>query len=446
MNTFTLFDLPLVNAQRSTAIEALLAGPGQRVAHFVNAHCVNIAARHKSYARTLRAAEYLLPDGSGISLAARLSGGRLRENLNGTDLFLPLCRAAAAHGKSVYLLGAAPGVASIAARRAKQSVPGLSIAGTQHGYFKPAEADAVIEDINASGADILLVAMGVPLQELWIETHRDRLKPSLLMGVGAQFDFHSGRISRAPQPLRRLGCEWIWRLAIEPRRMARRYLVGNPLFIARALRHAARAGISQATRRGTVKRMVDIVSSGAALAVFLPVFLGIAAGIRATSDGPVLFRQTRVGQNGKTFGMLKFRSMYPDAEARRADLLAQSEREGVCFKAKADPRVTPIGRVLRRYSLDELPQLLNVFWGQMSLVGPRPALPEEVAAYPDEAYGRLAAKPGVTGLWQIAGRADIGFDRMIFMDLAYVRSQSFLLDLAILALTGRAVVSGRGAY
>lgn len=128
------------------------------------------------------------------------------------------------------------------------------------------------------------------------------------------------------------------------------------------------------------------------------------------------------------------------------DLLAHSDREGVCFKAKNDPRVTRVGKVLRRFSLDELPQIFNVLKGDMSLVGPRPALPEEVAAYPEQALERLQVRPGITGLWQVSGRAGIGFDRMIELDTAYVRSRSLFLNLILIAMTARAVVSGRGAY
>ena len=172
----------------------------------------------------------------------------------------------------------------------------------------------------------------------------------------------------------------------------------------------------------------------------------IAALIRLDSKGPALFRQIRIGKDGRPFGVYKFRSMHVDAEARRAALLAQSDREGVCFKSRNDPRVTRIGKYLRRLSLDELPQILNVLSGEMSIVGPRPALQEEVENYPARALGRLAVKPGITGLWQVSGRADIGFDKMIDLDLAYVRARSTLLNLILIALTFRAVVSGRGAY
>ena len=196
----------------------------------------------------------------------------------------------------------------------------------------------------------------------------------------------------------------------------------------------------------TVARAMDVVLAGSALLVLLPFALLVAAAVRVDSEGPVFFRQTRVGKDGKEFSMLKFRSMHVDAEARRADLLATSDRAGVCFKSRTDPRITGVGRILRRFSIDELPQIWNVLRGHMSIVGPRPALPSEVAAYPDRALERLACKPGLTGIWQVSGRAEIGFDKMIDMDVAYVRSRSTLLNVILIALTFRAVLGGRGAY
>lgn len=194
------------------------------------------------------------------------------------------------------------------------------------------------------------------------------------------------------------------------------------------------------------KRALDLFITGAATVALIPLFALISLAIALTSRGPVLFRQTRIGENGVPFEILKFRTMFVDAERRREQLLVTSDRRGVCFKAKNDPRITKVGRILRRTSLDELPQLFNVLKGEMSLVGPRPALQSEVAAYPAHAMGRLACKPGITGIWQVSGRADINFETMVSMDIAYARSKSTVLDIMILALTGRAILFGRGAY
>ncbi len=194
------------------------------------------------------------------------------------------------------------------------------------------------------------------------------------------------------------------------------------------------------------KRPFDLALGLIILAVLSPVFLIIAVLVKLTSAGPVLFAQKRVGKNGETFAIYNFRSMFMDAEARRAELLATSDREGICFKSKNDPRITPVGRWLRRLSLDELPQIFNVLAGDMSLVGPRPALPSEVAAYPVRALQRLSVLPGITGLWQVSGRAEIGFDEMVELDIRYARTGSLWLVLIILARTFEAVFSGRGAY
>jgi len=194
------------------------------------------------------------------------------------------------------------------------------------------------------------------------------------------------------------------------------------------------------------KRPLDIIVSLAAIIALSPIFLITAALVGLTSKGGIFFRQTRVGKDGQRFGMLKFRSMYQDAEARKAALLAESDREGTTFKMKNDPRITPIGRFIRRASIDELPQLLNVLKGDMSLVGPRPALPQEVAQYPTRALERLNALPGITGVWQISGRADVSFDQMIDMDVAYVRGATLMADIRILWGTIGAVLTARGAY
>ena len=207
-----------------------------------------------------------------------------------------------------------------------------------------------------------------------------------------------------------------------------------------------RRALAARARDARRRRVLDVVFAAGALAVLAPTALLVGLAIRLDSPGPVLFRQTRIGKDGRPFTLLKFRTMHRDAEARRAALLAASDRDGLCFKARRDPRITRVGRILRRFSIDETPQFWNVLTGDMAIVGPRPALPDEVASYPPRALRRLAVKPGLTGIWQVSGRAEVGFDAMIEMDLAYVRSQSFGLDLRLIARTFRAVVTGRGAY
>jgi exopolysaccharide biosynthesis polyprenyl glycosylphosphotransferase len=198
--------------------------------------------------------------------------------------------------------------------------------------------------------------------------------------------------------------------------------------------------------RMLAKATLDRLLGSALLLAVAPLIAVAALAVRVTSPGPAFYRQTRVGVDGNPFTMWKLRSMYLDADARRDALLEQSDGSGVLFKMRKDPRVTPVGRVLRRYSLDELPQLLNVVLGDMSLVGPRPPLAEEVAAYADMVHRRLRVKPGLTGLWQVSGRSDLSWDEAVRLDLRYVDNWSVTMDLMILWKTVRAVATGSGAY
>lgn len=198
--------------------------------------------------------------------------------------------------------------------------------------------------------------------------------------------------------------------------------------------------------RRLVKGGLDRVGAAAALVVLAPVLLLLALAVRLDGPGPVLFRQERIGVNGRSFTMLKFRSMVVDADRQLEALRAENISDGLLFKLREDPRVTRVGRLLRQLSLDELPQLVNVLTGSMSLVGPRPPLPSEVAAYDSSVRRRLLVKPGLTGLWQVSGRSDLPWDEAVRLDLRYVENWSLALDLLILWRTGRAVLRGSGAY
>jgi len=194
-----------------------------------------------------------------------------------------------------------------------------------------------------------------------------------------------------------------------------------------------------------LKRVLDLIGSAVLLLIVSPVFLLIAIAIKLTSSGPVFFRQTRVGLNGRHFTLLKFRSMVVDAEQRLHEVAHLNEMNGPVFKARHDPRVTLVGRFLRKTSLDELPQLINVLRGKMSLVGPRPPLPSEVVTYEPWQKRRLSMKPGVTCLWQVNGRNTIDFDEWMRLDLEYIDNWSLALDLKIVGKTVPAVLLGRGA-
>jgi exopolysaccharide biosynthesis polyprenyl glycosylphosphotransferase len=196
----------------------------------------------------------------------------------------------------------------------------------------------------------------------------------------------------------------------------------------------------------TLKRLLDVVLAAIGLVATLPLWLAIVIAIRLDSPGPAVFIQERVGLNGRLFRFYKFRSMFTDAEHRLAELESSNEVSGPVFKMRADPRVTRIGTLLRRTSLDELPQLLNVLKGDMSLVGPRPPLPREVEQYRPSDAVRLSVKPGLTCLWQVSGRSTVGFDEWMEFDREYVRRMSLPLDVSILLRTVWAVLSCRGAY
>lgn len=444
-----LFGLPLVNCARRAAAKAIVARAAANrpsVIQFVNAHCINMMRTNPAYARALSHADTLLPDGSGIALAAKMVGKRVIENLNGTDLFPEICAEAAASGQWVFLLGGKPGIAATVSAAMRRTHKGLYIAGTYHGYA-PVDYDAcIIEAINTSGASILLVGMGVPQQELWIAKYRSQLTVPVILGVGGLFDYYAGSIPRAPLFMRRAGAEWVWRLMQEPLRLWRRYLFGNPAFIVRALAHAASENRVGERTTLALKRGADFFAALLALALLAPLLIAVAVFIKLDDGGPVLFAQLRIGKSGKPFLLWKFRSMVVNAERRKQALVVHSERRGACFKMAKDPRITRIGRWLRRTSIDELPQLLNIVRGEMSVVGPRPSLPEEVVTYTPRARQRLHGRPGLTCTWQVSGRAEVSFDDQVEMDIAYLRRPSLRRDFALIARTLPAIVEGRGAY
>ena len=198
--------------------------------------------------------------------------------------------------------------------------------------------------------------------------------------------------------------------------------------------------------KAIAKRTFDIVGAGMALFFLFPVLLVVGLAVKLDSPGPAFFHQDRVGKGGAPFRMHKFRSMVVDAEARLKELHANSEGNGVLFKMKADPRITRLGAFIRRFSLDELPQLWNVLSGDMSMVGPRPPLPSEVEIYEDYVHRRLMVKPGITGLWQVSGRSNLSWDDSVRLDLYYVENWSLMQDLVILFRTVKAVVAKDGAY
>jgi exopolysaccharide biosynthesis polyprenyl glycosylphosphotransferase len=221
------------------------------------------------------------------------------------------------------------------------------------------------------------------------------------------------------------------RLAVQP--------VGN--IVTLSLKPAQLTGFQAVS-----KRMLDVGLAAFAVVVTLPITSLIALAVKATSRGPVFYRQERVGQHGKAFSMLKFRTMVDGAEEMLEELRERNEATGPLFKLRGDPRITPAGRFLRRFSLDELPQFLNVLRGDMSVVGPRPPIPSEVALYEDWHHGRLEVRPGITGLWQVRGRSQLPFDDYVRLDMYYIENWSLAFDLFILKKKIPAVLRGKGAF
>jgi N-acetylglucosaminyldiphosphoundecaprenol N-acetyl-beta-D-mannosaminyltransferase len=240
------FGIPVLNTTMAEAVRWIIdgsaTGESPKQLAFVNPDCLNISWRDAEYKAVLLDVERVIPDGIGIHIGCRMLGQALRENVNGTDMFPLLCEAAADAGRSIYLLGARPEIAAAAGENMRKRFPALRLAGVRDGYFSEQETTAVIDAVNQSGADILLVAFGVPRQDLWLHQHRARLTPPVCLGVGGLFDFYSGRIARAPAWMREMGLEWVYRLMQEPGRMWRRYVIGNPLFLYRVWRQTLEPG------------------------------------------------------------------------------------------------------------------------------------------------------------------------------------------------------------
>lgn len=324
---------------------------------------------------------------------------------------------------NVLLVGSLASVTQIARELQRSSSAGYKVVGACVPSGRIAETipgtdipvmgnvDAVSRAIAATGADTVAV------------TSTDELPPDKVKEISWGLEAGRQHLVLAPSII-----------DIAGPRLHTRPVAGLPLI------HVETPRFSKGQR--VLKRAVDLTASIAGVIILSPLLLFLAMTVRLTSQGPVLFRQTRIGLRGEEFTMLKFRSMVVNAEDLLEQLARQERDAGneVLFKMKNDPRVTPVGRVMRKYSLDELPQLLNVIGGSMSLVGPRPPLPREVEQYADHVHRRFLAKPGITGLWQVSGRSTLSWEETVRLDLSYVENWSLLGDLVIIAKTGRAAL------
>jgi len=437
--------------------------------YFINADTLNKSYEQTSLRHILNKTKYVFPDGSGIKMASNMVNMPLKQNMNGTDMFPFLCKMAEEEEIKIFLYGAQDGVAEKMKEKILQEFPKLQIVGAINGYdFHDNE---VINMMNYSKAELVFVAKGAPLQEEWIDKHSNKILAPVIMGVGGLFDFYSGNIPRSPIWMREIGMEWVYRLLQEPKRMWKRYILGNPLFLIRIYlwnkkqkeerlqkyyatslekkRYSLFEYISLLSYRvyPVLKRVLDIFVTSVAVLILSPLMLIVAIAIRAESKGNVLFTQARVGRNGKLFNMYKFRSMVQNAESLKQELVETNESEdGVIFKMKDDPRITKVGKFIRKWSIDELPQLFNVLNGDMSLVGPRPPVPSEVEEYISNDLKRLHITPGITCYWQVSGRSEIPFKQQVELDKKYISTRSMWVDIKILFATVPAVLAKKGAY
>jgi len=472
LDRLSLMGVRLMNTTMESAVELIKANVENRKKeniYFINADTLNQTYNKPSLRIVLNKTPYVFPDGSGIKMACNMRNMPLKQNVNGTDMFPFICRMAQKEGMKIFLYGAKEGVAKQMKSKVLKKFPNLQIVGAINGY--DLHDNEVINMINYSEADIVFVAKGVPVQEEWIDTYSDKIIAPVVMGVGGLFDFYSGNIPRAPIWMREMGIEWIYRLMQEPKRMWKRYVVGNPLFLIRTFlwnkkqkreRMKKYYKITAAKRifsflpdvsfvthlfYPVAKRIIDICATSVATLLLAPLMVIVAILIRAESKGSVLFSQKRVGRDGKLFNMYKFRSMVQNAEALKKELSDTNEsKDGVIFKMKDDPRITKMGKFIRKWSIDELPQLFNVLKGDMSLVGPRPPVPSEVKEYVSDDLKRLHILPGITCYWQISGRSEIPFKQQVDLDKKYIRTCSLWTDIKILFGTIPAVLAKKGAY
>jgi N-acetylglucosaminyldiphosphoundecaprenol N-acetyl-beta-D-mannosaminyltransferase len=432
---------------------------------------------HPEFRAVLNGADLVTPGGMPIVWLLRWLGLRGQPRVYGPELMLEVCAVAARAHVPVGLYGGAPAALVRLQAVLEERYPGLNIVYAVSPPFRaltPAEEENTALEIQRSGCRILFVGLGCPKQERWMARHRGRL-PAVMLGVGAAFDFISGEKRQAYPWMQAAGLEWLFRWVQEPRRLFFRYGYHNPRFVFLAAGQLLRSwrkadqelapaevrisGVSEINLESLknrlrqkrfqllLKRLFDLTGSALAIVVTAPLWLTIALLVKLTSRGPVLFRQARLGWRGRSFKMLKFRSMQVETDAALETARQGALAQGRLLKTADDSRVTRLGGFLRRTSLDELPQLFNVLKGEMSLVGPRPLIPFMLAAHPEFARARALMRPGISGLWQVSERENnTTAQAMMPYDVGYIGRFTLGLDARILLRTVFIVLSGHGAY
>ncbi|MCD9529736.1 WecB/TagA/CpsF family glycosyltransferase [Photobacterium carnosum] len=406
---------------------------------YVNADCLNKLKDNHHYRENLSKFNLVLPDGVGLKWALKLKGILPGDNINGTDFSPKILELAAQKNWSVFFLGGERDISKKALTRFKNIYPKLNIAGSHHGFFE--NDQLVIDYINKSKAQILFVGFGTPIQEQWVVDNYKYLSVNIVICVGGMFDFYAGKVRRAPLLIRQVGFEWLYRLYQEPKRLWNRYVVGNANFIFWNVSHALDIRMFCLN---FLSRTIDVVISLIALMIWAPFHTILYCLLFITERKNPIFKQVRVGKNGQRFTMYKYTTMDNNIILDEEEF-KRYVSDGIRYKNKLDPRITKFGFWLRKFSVDEIPQFLNVLKGEMKLVGPRPALEKEVEKYTQVHKLRLLIKPGMTGLWQISGRSELSCNKQFELDLHYVVTRNIMLDLLILIKTVPAVLSARGA-
>ena len=454
-------------------VSLALLTPGNQTLIFADSLALNHCQSDPLAMETLKRAELVIPRGRSLKVQLQGLGRQLKGEPHVSRLYDELLVEIEHRQLHICFLSAsdkeARTIETLLLARYPKLDFSIEIMGGQY-RFSTSELAA---KLNSADTRIVLSLLPSPQQERLLSRLNLHLKHQLLVGLGSGFtDALSQMQSLNPGILGTLRGwvrsrrhsivlrphhwpSYIARSLFQGREKEQESQINSSLVSSGWRTRQLRTGIAVKAmsfrgkrKLGMIfKRLIDLFGVGAGLLLLSPLLLLVALTIKLTSKGPIFYSQIRVGRFGKRFRMWKFRSMYTDADRRKAELEAQNEMQGgVLFKMKKDPRITPIGRIIRRLSIDELPQLFNVMTGEMSLVGPRPALPQEVEAYPVLARARLEVKPGLTGLWQISGRSDLPFDKQVLLDTAYVHTQSTTNDIKLIAKTIPAVISGKGAY
>lgn len=462
--------LPFVRLSQNEFIDYLnLALKQENAAQsliFADAETVTYSVADERVRTAMLGADILIPRGKGVNARLNLRTNGPVELANTSQLYRELLYSLESKGSRVILFSDSKRDLTKFEMQVSKHFPGLDIQFQLLDVNYDLSTSSIKSMITSDNAEVALFAVASPIQEqlvsrlqglnnlrlvaalghpffeaiseiegqsLWHKIrHSVLLKPvKLIRFIQASISFAPATTKITSSRFNRMLQGWGWTTRLS-----------RVLIRLKAWWWSMRCLMQRIT-----KRIIDMSGAFFGLLALSPLLIPVIIIIKVTSPGPLFYSQIRVGHRGKLFRMWKFRSMYIDADARKAALLEQNESAaGVIFKMKKDPRITPIGRVIRRLSIDELPQLYNVLTGDMSLVGPRPALEAEVAQYPVLARARLEAIPGLTGLWQISGRSDLPFDKQVLLDTAYVNQQSAVNDIKLIAKTIPAVVSGKGAY